>query len=264
MNEHAAVVSGEGTSSAGRIQSVVRALTIVDMVAASASPMRTKEIAEAMDLHLATTAHLLSSLVQMGYLERHKREYVLGRRKILHLASLVEADWSPTPHQMQLLQNLVAKTGETAYISSLRRDSVSMDAVVEGTQSVRVAGLSIGTIGHIHARASGKVLLAFSSETQRRALLTANGPLTARTPHTITDQTQLAAELDDTRARGYAIDREEFALGIGGAAVPLFEGNQPPRRALSITAPIHRFQDPSMFDLYTSSLIEASRSSSES
>jgi DNA-binding IclR family transcriptional regulator len=241
----------------GRVQSVVRALAILDMVAASTKPMRAKEIADGMNLHLATTSHLLSSLVQMAYLERDKRTYKLGRHKILDLAGKVEADWSPSPSQMLLLHDVVVRTGETAYISTLRRDTVSIDAVVDGTRTVRVAGLSVGSVGHVHTRASGKVLLAFSSATRRGAILLTNGGLSPRTPNTITDPLALARELEATRLRGYAVDREEFALGIGGLSVPLFEGAQPLCRTLSISAPIHRFNNPDMFELYLTTLLTA-------
>jgi DNA-binding IclR family transcriptional regulator len=241
----------------GRVQSVMRALAIVDMVAASTTPMRAKEIADGMNLHLATTSHLLSSLVQMGYLERDKRAYTLGRHKILDLAGKVEADWSPSPSQLRLLHDVVVRTGETAYISTLRRDSVSIDAVVDGTHTVRVAGLSAGWVGHVHTRASGKVLLAFSSATRRGAILLTNGGLHPRTSNTITDPDALVRELETTRVRGYAVDREEFALGIGGLAVPLFEGAQPLRRTLSISAPIHRFDDAETFELYLTTLLNA-------
>jgi DNA-binding IclR family transcriptional regulator len=239
----------------GRIQSVVRALAILDMVAASTKPMRAKEIADGMNLHLATTSHLLSNLVQMAYLERDKRTYTLGRHKILDLAGKVAADGSPS--QMLLLSDVVVRTGETAYISTLRRDTVSIDAVVDGTRTVRVAGLSVGSVGHVHTRASGKVLLAFSSATRRGAILLTNGGLSPRTPNTITDPEALARELEATRLRGYAVDREEFALGVGGLSVPLFEGAQPLCRTLSISAPIHRFNNREMFELYLTKLLTA-------
>jgi DNA-binding IclR family transcriptional regulator len=101
------------------------------------------------------------------------------------------------------------------------------------------------------------VLLAFSSATRRGAILLTNGVLSPRTPNIITDPEALARELEATRLRGYAVDREEFALGVGGLSVPLFEGTQPLCRTLSISAPIHRFNNREMFELYLTTLLTA-------
>lgn len=60
------------------VQSVVRALDIVDIVAESDTPLRAQVIAQRAGLHLATLSHLLSTLVYTGYLQRHEREYSLG------------------------------------------------------------------------------------------------------------------------------------------------------------------------------------------
>jgi DNA-binding IclR family transcriptional regulator len=60
-------------------------------------------------------------------------------------------------------------------------------------------------------------------------------PLVAFTPTTITGQTAFTTELADTRARGYAIDRAEHALGSCCVAAPIFDANNRPIGAIGVS-----------------------------
>ena len=245
------------------VQSVARAFTIIDVVAESRKPMRAQSIASAVNLHIATTSHLLATLVHVGYLERNEREYKLAAGKILDLSSRVEDDWRPSPLAMRLLRTAVEATGESAYLSAWQNGSVTVVAVEEGSHAVRVADLRVGVSGYIHARASGKALLAFGPESQLERIRPVSGELEGRTDHTITSFPDLLEDLEETRSRGYSLDRQEYAAGVCGIAVPLFEGGQWPRTALSITVPIHRFEDAKHFQECVDVLTEARRIDAE-
>ena len=72
-----------------------------------------------------------------------------------------------------------------------------------------------------HCSALGKVLLSHLSESQVRAIVGRTG-LPARTAATITDVDWLLRELEETRARGFAVDDEEdYAWPIWAGVVPL-------------------------------------------
>jgi DNA-binding IclR family transcriptional regulator len=245
------------------VQSVVRALNIIDIVGASREPLRAQAIATEANLHLATASHLLTTLVHVGYLERTGRSYRLAPGKILDLSAKVEQDLQPSPLALRHLQTVVERTRETAYLSSLHKGSVTITAVEEGDHAVRVADLRVGLSGNIHARASGKALLAFGPESHLERLQLADGELAQRTEFTIRTLDQLREDLEQTRARGYALDQQEYALGVGGMAVPLFEGAQWPRTALSITVPLHRFSDPENFQHYVDVMLEVRRLDAE-
>jgi DNA-binding IclR family transcriptional regulator len=72
-----------------------------------------------------------------------------------------------------------------------------------------------------HALAMGKVVLSLLSP-NALARYVARG-LTAFTPHTIISPAQLAAELEQVRANGYAVDREEFDENFCCIAAPIFD-----------------------------------------
>ncbi|GAA4286924.1 helix-turn-helix domain-containing protein [Georgenia daeguensis] len=62
------------------INSVVRALNLLDAVGAAGGPVPAKRLAHAVGLPLATTYHLLRTLVHEGYLARTPEGYVIGER----------------------------------------------------------------------------------------------------------------------------------------------------------------------------------------
>ncbi len=224
---------------AGRIQSVSRALAIIDAVAAHKS-MRAQEVATELGLNLTTAVHLLNTLTEGGYLAKHGRTYTLSTEKIFSLYTQIRADVRPSPAVLDALHHVTQETGESGYISCWTGDDVMIVAVSEGSHAVRVAGLQVGLAGDIHARSSGKCLLAFAPEDRVERVLTRT-PLYGRTANTIVDLDTMRAELAAIRQRGYAIDREEYLDGVFGIAVPLRLGDRHPHCALTITMPADRF-----------------------
>jgi len=239
------------------VQSVARALGLIDIIADSDEPLRAKGIAERAGLHLATTSHLLTTLVHTGYVERRGREYAIGSRKILGLSSKIEDEARPSPHSLELLARLRDRTGESVYLSTWSAGDVTIVAVEDGTHAVRVADLRVGTHGDVHARSSGKALLAFQHDDVLQRLADEDGKLPRRTEFTLETLADLERDLAVVRERGYAVDRQEYLLGVCGMAIPLFEGLKRPRTALTLTAPLDRFTDPEHFELYRDAILKA-------
>jgi DNA-binding IclR family transcriptional regulator len=92
----------------------------------------------------------------------------------------------------------------------------------------------------VHCTSSGKVLLAYLPEARRQAVLRAAAPLTALTPHTLTDQAQLAAELDRVRRRGWAEAVNEREVGVASIAAPVRDIGGEVIAAISIGVPLAR------------------------
>ena len=65
-------------------------------------------------------------------------------------------------------------------------------------------------------------------------------PLTALTPHTITDPEQLAAELARVRRRGWAEAVNEREIGLASIAAPVRDINGEVVAAISIGVPLAR------------------------
>jgi len=222
----------------GRIQSVARALALLDFVSEQAQPVRASEAAAALQLNLSTVHHLLTTLVQSGYLRREDRTYRVSAEKVATLSARVRRDLHPSARALSLMHRLAEETGETAFVASWNGRDVVISAATEGRHAVRVATLSVGASGDAHARASGKALLAHRS-TEQIDLFLSQG-LRSLTPGTITDPDLLRAELDLVRRQGYALDQEEYIEGVWCLASALWESDAPPTTALSISMPAER------------------------
>jgi DNA-binding IclR family transcriptional regulator len=69
-----------------------------------------------------------------------------------------------------------------------------------------------------NAIAAGKLLLAFRDPWRHTVL---EAPLHALTEHTLIEPGALRADLERARERGYAIEDEEFRIGVRAIAVPV-------------------------------------------
>lgn len=204
------------------IQSVSRASRLLFAVAAEPDGLAAKPASEQLGLPLPTTYHLLTTLVAEGLLAKDsRRRYVLGPRAGV-LAAAVNRDNRAPEYYIAPLRELAAQTGETAYLSAWRNGAITVLTTVEGAHAVRVAGLSAGYRDNEHARASGKLLLAFASPVDRDRLL-GGSTLRRLTPTTITDRAQLDREFERIRAEGLAFDRGEFYEGVECVSAPIVE-----------------------------------------
>lgn len=223
-----------------RINSVARAMNILTAIARSETGLSVREIAETIGVERQTAYHLVHTLADMGFIARgERRNYRLGLKTGV-LAEAFQRQFSAPDHLRPLVRSLAATTGETCYaVGWWQGEIVTLD-VARGTNAVRAAEVPHGQYEHAHARAAGKVLLAFAPGLRAREYL-AGKPLVALTPSTLTDLGALQSEFETIRKNGYAIDNEEFALGVCCMAVPLEAGTAP--FAIALSAPAERFRE---------------------
>lgn len=220
------------------IRSVQKAVRIVELIATAEGGLSASQVADRLELPLATTHHLLGTLVEEGVLSREGRDYHLGPLALL-LGDATASAATPPPHLRQPLRKLAEATGETAYVSVWRNGGAVVLATVEGVHAVRVSSLRAGFGRYAHARAAGKVLLAFGRPERLDAYL-AEESLEGPTDRAIHDRTELRAELDRVRLAGVGFDREEFSEGAMGIAAPVLDGGIAVA-AYAVTAPSGRF-----------------------
>jgi len=221
------------------IRSVARASRILVHLGEQVDGLTAKEVAAELGLALPTAYHLLGTLVAEGLVAKDsRRRYRLGPA-IGSIADAFARQLSPPEHLVEPLHQLARESGETAYIGAWRQERIVVLASVEGRNAVRVSGAHLGYVESAHARASGKLLLAFASDERRSTYLVQN-PLLAVTGRTIVQADEFELELERVRLRGYAIDEEEFREGVACAAAPVID-NGNVLAAFSVSAPVERF-----------------------
>ena len=208
-------------------------------IAASPNGVSGTEAAAAAQLAVPTAHHLLGTLCAEGLLARDaERRYVLGPA-VAVLSDAYSRDQRVPGWLFAPLRQLADETGETTYLTTWRGDEIYVRGSIEGGRAVRVAGAPRGAYESPHARATGKLLLAYADPERRRAVL-GDGPLAAMTARTTVDRGVLARELDAIRARGWSQDIEEYTEGVCCVAAPAMLAGVVVA-AYTVSVPAHAF-----------------------
>jgi len=200
------------------IQSVDRALLLLETIAEAGGEATLTELASRTGLNISTCHHLLATLIQRGFATKVPgRLYALGARIIYLGHACLQVD---LPRRAQpYLETVNEATGETVHLAALQGDSVVTLSVREARHAVRVDTGRIGKMEAPHATSVGKAIMAWLPEEEINRILA--GGMKRYTDKTITDLPGLLESLRSVRRNGYALDREEFLPGVicVGAAI---------------------------------------------
>lgn len=221
----------------GGVQSVHRALDLLEVVAARGGTLTIGEIAALTGIPLPTAHRILRTLVDRGYMRQAPdRRYALGFRLVPLGASASTMVGAGTE---RVLGRVVDALGETANLAMLDGDRVAYVAQVPGKHAMRMF-TEVGRRVHPHCTAVGKAVLSAAPEDDVRSLLARTG-LPRHTSSTITDIDVFLAQLEEVRARGYALDEGEQEVGVRCLAVRL--PGSAVQMGLSISGPAPRMTD---------------------
>lgn len=192
-----------------RIQSVERAMAILEKIAASGGAARLADLSAQLELKKSTLHGLLNTLAALGYVTRQGTHYALGLRLRDIAQPLADADEQLRETFAPALLKMAKLSGETCYLAVPcgTREYLYIDAV-EGSNNLRVASPR-GRREGLTTSAIGKIFLA-NEPTLVRSLRRAN-LLPAN----------LDQELDAIYEQGYALDLEEAEPGLNCLALPL-------------------------------------------
>ncbi len=202
---------------AGGVQSVAKALEILEIIGAEAGETALSDIASASGLPMPTIHRLVRTLLDCGYLRQSpNRRYTLGPRLIPlgQAADAVFGTWS-----RPILAGLVDKLGETANLAVLDGNMVTYVGQVPSPHSMRMF-TEVGRRVLPHCTGVGKALLAQLDDAEVRTILSRTG-MPVVTPATIDDPEAMIAALHQVRRQGYAVDDGEQEVGVHCIAVPV-------------------------------------------
>jgi len=222
------------------IQSVDRALYLLETIAELGGAATLTELSNRTNLNISTCHHLLATLIKRNFAAKvpGRRLYALGGRLVtLSNACLqVELPRRAQPH----LETINRITGETVHLAALQGDIISVLSVREARHAVRVETGKLGKIAAPHAQSIGKAILAWLPEDEVRRMVA--DTITKRyTPNTITDLSEFIESLRLVRRSGFAVDEEEYLPGVmcvgaairdqAGAVIGAISASMPTMRA---------------------------------
>lgn len=220
----------------GTVQSVERALEVLEALATAGGAIGVTEIARRVGLPQGTTHRLLLTLAARGYARRETdRKYAVGVAA-LHLGDAAYRELTTVAEQH--LPRLVELSGETSNLALLEGDRMVYVAQSPSPHTLRIFA-EVGRRVPVHSTSVGKAVLAAMPPEQARTVM-AGLRLDPCTPHTASTVTELAERVSRAREDGFAVDDEEQEVGVRcvGVALPQVRGLHV---AASVSGPSDRF-----------------------
>ena len=230
------------TERSDQVQSLVRALAIVNRLAADDEGVTLTEVAQQVGLSPSTAHRLLTTLEQERYVhfDSERRLWSVGVQAFvagsafLKTRSLVATARPP-------MRALMEESAETVNLAVEDQFEAIYLAQVECRQMMR-AFARPGARVPLHCSSVGKALLSAMADGDLARVLHRQG-LPRVTVKTISTTAALRADLARARERGYALDDEEHAVGLRCVAAVIFNETRDPVAAVSIAGPMARIPD---------------------
>lgn len=195
------------------------------------------DLARRTGLPKATVHRVCQELAAWGALERSGVRYRLGLR-LWELGQRVPRQRVFRETALPFLENLLFATRETVHAAVLDGHEVVYIERLSARGTSASAPSRLAGRMDLHATATGKCLLAYAPSAFVEETL--NGPLPARTVHTVCSPDRLRRQLAEVRRTGVAVEREEVRIGYFSVAAPVFAAPGITVGAISVTAPLTR------------------------
>ncbi len=222
------------------INSVVKALKILECFSLETKELRLTEIAKMLGIPKSTAFNLVYTMESMGYIEQNEDngKFRLGP-KLFILGKAFEYHTDIIEVAKPYMERLKNKFNENIQLSMpYDKNRIIEGICVEKIKEFNTVSVNsrVGGRFPLHCTASGKLFLSsMDEETLNKTLESID--LFKRTENTITDKDLLRKDILKTKKRGYGIAIEEGELGIISIAVPIYRYNFELVASLSIAAP---------------------------
>ena len=202
------------------LQTVDRALQLLEILAEHPKGMQPKEIEELLELNKVTVHRLLATLENRGFVERMGSSYVIGL-KVVELSSMKLSNVELKTEAAPYLRELVNKLGLPVQMAILEGHEAVFIDKIESIHSFRMYS-QIGKRIPVYACGVGKVLLMQKTDEEIKEKMD-KIQFEAFTSKTLTSVEELIDAINGARKKGYAVDNEEHEVGIYCVAAPIYD-----------------------------------------
>ena len=227
----------------GSVQSIDRVLDIIEALSTAPQGMSLSDLAAMTDLHVSTAHRLVTALVDRGYAKKDtgRGKYRLTLR-LFEIGSSASRVLGLLSASKQFLDELADFSQEAVHLVERDSDEVVYLYKSEPAQQLVRMSSCVGCRNPMYCTGVGKSILAFLPEAEA-ARIWDQSDIQAFTCHTITDWPAMQQEMARIRASGYAMDNEEHEHGVRCVAAPIWNWEDEPVGAISISAPVSRMDE---------------------
>lgn len=239
------------------VKSVIKAFLIMEELDKSGE-LSIGEISERLGMDKATVHRLINTIKDAGYVNQNQdnKKYA-NSLKLLAMGNRVMEKTGVKHIARPLIEELAEKTGETINLGIRVGNKIIYVDKLESSSTIKV-GLGIGTSVPSYCTGLGKSILANTAEDELQEIISSIC-FEKYTERSITDRSNLMEELYRIRESGYAIDDEEYVVGLVCIAAPVFDYHGNPVAAISVSSPKYRYDADRHLGFYSGLVRDAAR-----
>ncbi len=219
---------------------LVKGVAVLEWLVQQQRSCRVSEVAQALGLARSNAHRTLQTWTHLGFVAQDTDSGTYHcTLRLFEWGSRVADGFDVRRVAREHLAELARSTQETIHLSVLDGAEIVYLEKIDSPQPVR-AYSEVGGRAPAHCVATGKVLMAHAGAA---ALACLAAPLPRLTPKTVADLDALRAQFVQIRRLGYAVNREEWRLGVSGLGAPIFNQQGQAIAAAGLSAPSVRMDD---------------------
>ena len=224
------------------IQSIIRAVKILNSFSSKEVELGITELSKRLNLHKSTIHRILVTLEDENLVIKNQstQRYRLGI-KLFELGHLMQEQIEIRTYALPVMRELAQKTEESVDLNIVSdRKRVSIEKI-ESPHDIRRI-IQLGKSLPLYCGGSGKVLMAFLEDEEIEDIIQKE-KLISFGPNTITEPIKLKQHLKEIRENEYAISIEERGLGSASIGAPVRDYTRKVVASLSVSGPTTRFTE---------------------
>ena len=200
--------------------SVKKAFAILSAISSSKDGLGVSELAKNLKMAKSTVHGMTSALEELGAVMREPvtKKYKLGFT-LLEIGRSAYSQIDLQTSSRPVTEELMEKSRTSVFLGILNWGQVTILDIVESRQDLSITA-PVGSTIPLLAGAVGKVFLAAMTKEEAAKTINSKG-LPRFTENSIVDQEKYFNELKKVRENGYAVDDEEYIMGVRAVASPL-------------------------------------------
>ncbi|MHC2995002.1 MAG: IclR family transcriptional regulator [Candidatus Atribacteria bacterium] len=230
------------------IQSIDRALQVLDLFSLEKPEWGVTEISKALNICKSNVHNVLSTLSERGFVKKDPKteKYKLGI-KFFELGSVVIKNMDLRRIAYPYIEKLSKEFNETVHLGILDEGRVVSIEQEESGKSL-CSRIEIGKRTPLHCTAIGKAIMAYLSKEEIASIVKEKG-LKKYTENTITDKEKLEKEFKKIRKQGYAVDNMEHEEGVRCVAGSIQDYTGEVIASMSVSGPAFRINESNIPDI---------------
>jgi DNA-binding IclR family transcriptional regulator len=200
--------------------SVKKAFAILSAISSSKDGLGVSELAKNLKMAKSTVHGMTSALEELGAVMREPltKKYKLGFT-LLEIGRSAYSQIDLKTTSRPVTEELMQKSRTSIFLGILNWGHVTILDIVESRQDLSITA-PVGSTIPLFAGAVGKVFLASMADAEAANIIQSKG-LPRYTDNSIIDMDNYVKELEQVREKGYAVDDEEYILGVRAVASAL-------------------------------------------